>query len=94
MSAEKAEIEKLQKELAEVREERDRLLEKTKSQDVNEARFYDKTNGQFTDTFEALKSYIPEKSFENIRQILYGIKCDEVPMSKETLEAARNKNVY
>lgn len=37
-------------------------------------KLFDKT-GQFTDTFEALKTYLPENVFENVRQILYGVKC-------------------
>ena len=64
-----------------------------KNSNVDESKFYHKTNGQFLDTFEALKTYLPEKTFENVRQILYGIKNDEVPLRTETLEAARNKNV-
>lgn len=43
---------------------------------MSEDKLFEDSTGQFVDTFEALKFYLPEKTFENVRQILYGIKCD------------------
>lgn len=63
---------------------------KSESKDIS--RFYDKTN-QFTDTYEALKAYLPGKVFEDVRQILYGIKAEEVEIKKETKKVAESKNI-
>lgn len=49
-----------------------------------EANFYDK-EGQFTDTYSALEKYLPKRIFDNIRQILYGIKTPESPLQPATI---------
>lgn len=36
---------------------------------------------------------MPGKIFENVRQILYGIKNEEITLKAETIEVAKNKNV-
>lgn len=59
---------------------------------VDESKHYNK-EGHFIDTYEALKTYLPSKVFEDVRQIFYGIKTDEVALNPKTIERANSADV-
>lgn len=89
---EQSEITKLQEELARTRKERDRLLSAANERNIEESKNYSK-EGQFIDTYDALKKYLPSKVFEDVRQIFYGIKTDEITLNSKTIERANNSDV-
>ena len=40
-----------------------------------------------------MKAYLPEKVFEDVRQILYGIKAEEMDLKPETKRVSAAKNI-
>lgn len=40
-----------------------------------------------------MKSHLPPKIFEDVRQIFYGTKTDEIALSSATIERAKNSDV-
>ena len=82
----------MKEELTKVRQERDALLNRA-NEGLTEVSKHYNHEGHLIDSYEALKSYLPPKVFEDIRQIFFGMKTDEIALNSATIEKAKNADV-
>ena len=78
-SQDTTETAQLKAELARLKKENSELLKQVNKTKAEENRFLSK-EGLLIDPFIALQENLPNKIFESVRNLLYGVKTPEVPL--------------